>query len=53
MAYGDRFALEVKEFGKKVVITLKRGKAECSPDGKRVTINYKDSPVRGPKEKRR
>jgi hypothetical protein len=52
MAYGDRFVLEVKDFGRKVVINVKRGKAECSNNGKRVTITYTDSHARGPKKPR-
>jgi hypothetical protein len=51
MAYGDRFTMDVKDFGRKVVITLKRGKAVCTENGKRVTISYEDSSVRGPKKK--
>jgi len=47
MAYGDRFSMEVKNFGRRVVIKVNRGTAKCSNDGKRVTITYKDSMVRG------
>ena len=49
MPYGDRFSLTVKEFGRKIVIELNRGKAKLSEDGKTVTITYRDSPVRKPK----
>ena len=45
-AYGDRFSLTVKNFGRQVVIEVNRGTAKCSLDGKRVTITYKDSKVR-------
>lgn len=46
MDYQDRFRLVVKEFGRKVVIELNRGRAKVSDDGKTVTITYRDSPVR-------
>jgi hypothetical protein len=48
MAYGDRLSMTVKDFGRKVVIKVNRGVAVCSPNGKLVTITYKDSPVRKP-----
>jgi len=51
MAYGDRFTLAVKDFGRKVVVKVNRGCAEVSKDGKLVTITYEDSPVRGSREK--
>jgi hypothetical protein len=46
MAYGDRFSMQIKDFGRKVVITVNRGVAKCSDDGKLVTITYKDAKVR-------
>ena len=46
----DRLTLTVKEFGRKVVIAIVRGKMECSKDGKKMTITYTDSPVRGPRK---
>jgi hypothetical protein len=49
MAYGDRFNLSVKDFGRKVLITVNRGKIVSSRDGKTATITYTDSPVRGPR----
>jgi hypothetical protein len=49
MGYDDRFRLIVKEFGRKIVIELNRGKAKLSEDGKTITITYRDSPVRKPK----
>ena len=45
MPYGDRFTLAVKDFGRKVIIKINRGKAVCGQRGKLVTITYKDSPV--------
>ena len=51
MPYGDRFTLAVKDFGRKVIIKVNRGYAEVSEGGKLVTITYKDSKVRGPREK--
>jgi hypothetical protein len=50
MPYGDRFSLTVKDFGRKIVIKVNRGKAEVSDNGKLVTIEYKDSNVRGSRE---
>jgi hypothetical protein len=47
--YGDRFSLTVKEFGREVIIRVNRGTAECSEDGKLVTITYDDSPIRNKK----
>lgn len=47
--YNDRFRLIVKEFGRKIVLELNRGKAKLSEDGKTVTITYRDSPARKPK----
>jgi hypothetical protein len=44
--YKDRLTLAVKDFGRKVVIKVNRGKAVCSQNGKLVTITYKDSPTR-------
>lgn len=49
MAYGDRMTLEIKDFGRKVVIQVKRGKTEVSKHGKKVTISYHDAPARKPK----
>jgi hypothetical protein len=49
MDYNDRFRMIVKEFGRKIVIELNRGKAKLSDDGKTVTITYRDSLVRKPK----
>jgi|GEM_PF-5665606 len=46
MAYGDRFTLTVKDFGRKVEIKVNRGTAVCTQNGKKVTITYKDSPTR-------
>jgi hypothetical protein len=51
MAYGDRFNLSVKDFGRTVVLEIKRGTAKVSNGGKRVTIKYEDSSARGPREK--
>jgi hypothetical protein len=47
MAYGDRFNLSVKDFGRKVLITVNRGKIVSSRDGKTATITYTDSPGTG------
>ncbi len=49
MAYGDRMALEVKEFGRKIVVEVKRGKAKLSKNGKKLTITYHDAQARKPK----
>jgi hypothetical protein len=46
MAYGDRMTLEIKDFGRKVVISVSRGKIVCR-NNKKATITYSDSPVRG------
>ena len=51
MAYDDRFRLLVREFGRKTVIELNRGKAEVSEDQKTVTITYPDSQTRKAKKK--
>lgn len=52
MAYGGRFTLSVKDFGRKVLITFNRGKIVASKDHKTATITYTDSPVRGPRKSR-
>lgn len=46
MDYQHRFRLTVKEFGRKIIMELNRGRAKVSEDGKIVTITYRDSPVR-------
>jgi hypothetical protein len=51
MDYNDRFRMIVKEFGRQIVIELNRGRAKVSPDGKTVTITYRDSPTRKAKIK--
>ena len=48
--YGDRLTLAIKDFGRKVVIKVNRGHAECSERGRLVTITYRDSPLRGPRK---
>ena len=49
MAYGDRMALSIKEFGRKVVITLNRGRIKELPKAKKITILYPDDETRGSK----
>jgi hypothetical protein len=49
MDYNDRFRMIVKEFGRKIVIELNRGRAKVSDDGKTVTITYRDASTRKPK----
>jgi hypothetical protein len=49
MAYGDRFTLSIKDFGRRVLITVNRGKIVSSKNRKMATITYVDSPVRGPR----
>ncbi len=51
MDYNDRFRMIVKEFGREIVIELNRGKATVTPDGKTVTIKYRDAITRKPKRK--
>jgi hypothetical protein len=51
MDYGDRFRMTVKHYGREVVIELNRGKATVSDDERTVTIQYRDSDVRGPRKK--
>jgi hypothetical protein len=46
MAYEDRFRMTVRNFGRKVVIEVNRGRAVASADGKVVTITYRDSATR-------
>jgi cation transport regulator ChaC len=46
MDYEDRFRMTVKKVGREVCIELNRGKATVSPDGKTVTIVYKDAQTR-------
>jgi hypothetical protein len=50
MNYNDRFRMIVKEFGREIVIELNRGKAKVSPDGKTVTITYRDAFTRKAKK---
>jgi hypothetical protein len=44
-AYGDRMTLRITDFGRKILIKVKRGTITCKND-KEATIVYKDSPVR-------
>ena|ERR1039458_3337971 len=46
MAYTDRFRMTVKDFGREILIELNRGTAKVSDDGKKIIINYADSPTR-------
>jgi hypothetical protein len=46
MYSGDRMNLQVKEFGRKVIIDVRLGKAVWNKSKKRLTINYTDSPQR-------
>lgn len=46
MAYTDRFRMTVKDFGREILIELNRGTAKLSDDGKKIIINYTDSPTR-------
>lgn len=46
MAYTDRFRMTVKDFGREILIELNRGTANVSDDGKKIIINYADSPTR-------
>ena len=46
MVYTDRFRMTVKDFGREILIELNRGTAKLSDDGKKIIINYADSPTR-------
>jgi len=52
MAYGDRMTIGIKDFGRKVEITVRRGKIIEAPGLKKITVVYKDSPIRVPKGRR-
>jgi hypothetical protein len=49
MAYGDRMALSIKEFGRKVVITVNRGHIKELPKARKITILYPDDETRNRK----
>jgi hypothetical protein len=49
MVFGDRMALTIKEFGRRVVITVNRGKVKVSANKKKITITYLDDENRGKK----
>ncbi len=45
MAYGDRMTLKIREFGRKIEITVQRGTITRCND-RMAMIEYHDSPVR-------
>jgi len=47
--YGDRMYLSIKEFGRRVVITLNRGRIKELPKVKKITILYPDDETSGSK----
>ncbi len=46
MAFGDRLNISIKDFGRRVVITARRGTIELSDDRKTATVNYRDDETR-------
>jgi hypothetical protein len=44
--YGDRCTIFIKNFGRKIVIRVHRGKAQLSRDQKTIIINYPDDETR-------
>ncbi len=46
MYTGDRLALMIREFGRKVVIDIRLGKADWNEKRKRLTVTYDDSKSR-------
>jgi len=52
MAYGDRMTIGITDFGRRVEITVKRGKIVEAPELKKITVVYADAPTRVPKGRR-
>ena len=52
MAYGDRMTIGIRDFGRKVEITVRRGKIVEAPELKKITVVYADDPTRIPKGRR-
>jgi hypothetical protein len=52
MARNDRMSLNIKEFGRKVVITVNRGQIKELPKAKKITILYFDDENRNKKLKK-
>jgi hypothetical protein len=51
MAYGDRMTIGIKDFGRKVVIEVQRGKIK-QVNTRKVTIDYPDDENRNKKLKK-
>jgi len=52
MGYGDRFTITDKNFGRKMVMKILRGKPKWDQRKRELTVIYEDSPERGPRTPR-
>jgi hypothetical protein len=51
MAFSDRMGLTITDFGRTVIIDIKRGKPQWSKDKKKLTITYGDGATRKTRSK--